>query len=472
MSDEGINNPDGSAAPEEMPVAPRRAASVQLRDAQASVGSELDQANQSLAEALRVTFRLVQLAMVIIVGLYVFSGLSSVEASERAIKVIFGKAEQTVLDPGPQLSPPYPIGELVKVDVGLKNTRINRAFWPFVPEGQEESTAPEQLANKQQLDPETDGSLLTADGNIVHSQWAVEYSTNDPLQYATNVYTPDVEMMVRSAVQRAIIRAVSLETVESLLTQARSEAGSVTFVAKRLAQETLDKAESGIRIQELSLSRLIPPRATLGSFDSVQNARTKRAQDLETARSEAATLLTNAAGAAADELIEQIDLYELALEAENATEAEAAFAAIQVLLGETGGDTVVDTASTGSALGGEASAMLSEARQARTTAASTALNDLESFRAKLQQYRSQPSVAITREWASAFADFRKNELVEMFQLPVGASQVRLQLARDPEIAKAAERKINEDRAEQTRQAREEARRIQQAQTSTGRPAQQ
>jgi hypothetical protein len=73
--------------------APRRAASITLSGTGVAgdTASLMDPANQSLAEALKISFRIVQLAMVVLAALFVFSGFQTVEENEKGIRVTLGK---------------------------------------------------------------------------------------------------------------------------------------------------------------------------------------------------------------------------------------------------------------------------------------------------------------------------------------------------------------------------------------------
>src|SRR5262245_23354980 len=97
---------DGGAAP---PPPPRRAGSVTLRSSDSGApdtSAMLDPANQSLADALGMMLRLVQLAMVVLIGLYLFSGLQSVQEGQRGVRLLFGKVEDSNLEPGMHLAAP------------------------------------------------------------------------------------------------------------------------------------------------------------------------------------------------------------------------------------------------------------------------------------------------------------------------------------------------------------------------------
>ena len=67
--------------------APRRAASARLEvrggpGREAMLREALDPANQSLRDALRLSFRVLQLVMVVLVVVFLFSGLKTIEPGQ------------------------------------------------------------------------------------------------------------------------------------------------------------------------------------------------------------------------------------------------------------------------------------------------------------------------------------------------------------------------------------------------------
>src|SRR5262249_54239227 len=73
------------------PEAPRRAASAQFIvdaevGAEAAMREAMDPANQSLADALRLSFRVLQGVMVVLVILFVFSGVQTVEQGQSGVQ--------------------------------------------------------------------------------------------------------------------------------------------------------------------------------------------------------------------------------------------------------------------------------------------------------------------------------------------------------------------------------------------------
>ena len=80
---------------------------------------ELDPA-QSLAEALRVSFTILKLAMLVLLIAYAFSGTFSVGSNEVALRLRFGdyvgSPGNRVLERGTYFAAPFPIEQIVKVD--------------------------------------------------------------------------------------------------------------------------------------------------------------------------------------------------------------------------------------------------------------------------------------------------------------------------------------------------------------------
>ena len=103
--------------------APRRAASARLEvrggpGREAMLREALDPANQSLRDALRLSFRVLQLVMVVLVVVFLFSGLKTIEPGQIGLRLQLGQLEEEALEPG-ALGPAIPGGG------------CHRARWPW-----------------------------------------------------------------------------------------------------------------------------------------------------------------------------------------------------------------------------------------------------------------------------------------------------------------------------------------------------
>src|SRR5205823_2810086 len=89
----------------------------------------LDPASQSLADALRSSFRLLKFVMFGLLILFLFSGVFTVGTNEVAVVTRFGRQRDAApSEPGLHFAWPYPIDSVIKVNKGLRTTEID-AFW-------------------------------------------------------------------------------------------------------------------------------------------------------------------------------------------------------------------------------------------------------------------------------------------------------------------------------------------------------
>jgi regulator of protease activity HflC (stomatin/prohibitin superfamily) len=432
---------DFELPPPAEPAAPARQASFTLRSRGQGeeTATQLDPANQSLADALGLVFRLLQVGMVVLLAVFVLSGLQSIKENESGIRLLFGRPSGESLQPGFQFSLPYPIGEMIKVDRGAVQVRVDdhNAFWPRLTEDQKRLSL-QQLANsgKFQLKPGEDGSLITGDENLVHTQWRALYQRRDPAQFVARISPESERAIVRAAIQRGVVQAVAQMSIDDLLKQS-SEQGLVAVRARDLAQATLDKIGSGLYIELLTLEEKIPPLFLLNDFAGVQSAEQRSLKARVDAESTARNTLTATAGGAYEHLINQIDLYEQALARRDVHELGDIMSSIHALMDgrpvEIGGATVQG------AVSGEVTAILNEARRYRSSIVSQRQGQLAAFQAQLAQFRVNPEVVIRGRWADAMTAFLNRDGVEIFNLPRGGEVTELWFNRDIVSMREADR---------------------------------
>lgn len=451
----------------------RRAASVQFRAQEAVAGEAdlLDPANQSLAAALKITYRLVLAAMGVIGGLYALSGFKTVREGERAIRVVFGARTEGNIEPGFRASFPFPIGNLITVNVGANTVALDTAFWPFIPDNQRNAPI-EQLTKSPALDPTNDGSLLTADGNIAHTRWTFTYRREDPSAVITRIKGDGKtnegfeDEIVSYAVRRGVIQAVATTTIDDLLKQASGEDGTVAARAKAAAQTTLDRIGSGLRLDTLKLEAKMPPLFVQDSFRRVQAAESEAARKREEAETEARRLLTARAGDAAQPLVNLIAEYERTVAlGKPAAEQEAVLARVDALLEgrpvEIGGRTVEARAA------GDVAQMMSTARQYRSEVVSRRSAELSRFSAMLEQYRSNPLVTVHTAWLDAYQAFLSRDTVELALNPSTTGVLDISINRDPNIERERQQAAALRQAEEARDRRTRELMRERFQTQTG-----
>ena len=235
-------------------------------DSQADIPiGELDAGSRSLADALRISFFVLKIVMVVLVILFFSSGVFTVGPDEQAMVLRFGRirgetSDERILGPGLHWAVPYPIEEVIKFSG--KNT-IQRvaidAFW------YNETNKDVPLS----LDPVMDGYCITRndtvadlktgdDYNIIHSKWLLTYKISDCELFFRNVYVKpapagqnyidvipaSVEPLLKSLTGNAIVATM----VQFSIDEAIKSDAQISRQAQKLLQEKLDQIESGVEI--------------------------------------------------------------------------------------------------------------------------------------------------------------------------------------------------------------------------------
>ena len=431
-----------------------RPAKVTLREGaggEADAATLLDPANQSLADALRITFYLLQVAMIVIFALFLLSGFQSVREGERGVRLLFGKNVEDDLQPGFRFSFPYPLGELIRVTTAPPPVEIDSAFWPRLTDDQKR-VARDQLGSiKFTLKPGEDGSLITGDRNLAHTQWTVSYRREQLSHVVRNILDADEKDIVKSAVQAAVVRAIADTSIDDLLKQSGEESGSIAQRVRTLAQAKLDRIQSGLLLDRVVMAEKSPPFQVYGDFTRVQGAQSNAQKELNLADTEAQNQLNEMAGAAHDELTRLIDAYERAIEANDAEAQPRCLDSIFAIFD--GRPTTIDGAAVEDSVSGQVVAIINEARQYRSSIVSQRRAELGAYQAKLVQFKVNPGVVVQRELADALAVFLARDNVEKFFLPPGTSALEVLLNPDPIARRAIDKAIRERENEELERER-------------------
>jgi regulator of protease activity HflC (stomatin/prohibitin superfamily) len=438
--------------------------SVTLREQQAEpdLREQMDPAAKSLADALRITYRLVQVAAVGIAGLFLLSGFQAVQEGQRGIRLLLGRVQDDGLAPGFQFTLPEPFGEIVKVRTGAETLRLDREFFPNLPEQDRGRALSELRFFETKLDPGSDGQLITGDFNLAHTRVGVTYRRDNIRQNAGGIHPDAEERMIRAAVQRGVLQAAAVTGIDDFVKQSGSNAtagsstnaaaaataGPLAQRAREAAQQTLDAMGTGIRIDDLTLVDRAPMLALMADFQKVQSNQSEAKKEIETATQERVRRLTDTAGEVHTTVLRLIDRYDQQLRGTDKAAAEATLAQIDEILD--GREVTVDgQVIPALAISGDVARKLSNAREYRSSVVSRAQADAALFLVKLDAYRKNPSVLLTGEWVDAFTAFMSRENIEAFILPPGARIQELTLNRDPdrtrELEVLAQRRAAEDR---------------------------
>ena len=399
--------------------------------------ARMDAANQSLADAMKITYNFLQLGMFILLVLFVFSGFQKISEGERGISVFLGKPARTQLEPGAHLTWPYPMGEMVRVGVGAVEVPLSRAFMPNAPGSNSDEALLEmplaRFSGMGRLKPSRDGSLITADLNIAHAQWTVNYHRSNHLRYVENIQPEDERRILAIAASRGVVQTMAEVTIDDLL---KKSAEAIAAKVKVIAQQTLDGFESGITIDRVVLVRKSPPLYLQDRFASVQSAAQNAGKNREDALLLRDQMLNEVAGRAAPVLISMIEAYEKHIELGEPELAEALLAKIDSVL--IGGEIDFDGQNTLGMASGQISEILNSANAVASARVSQAIADLELFEAKLAQYEANPTLMIARDWSQAMGAFLDKDFVTTMYLPEDVD-VELLINNDPDIERERDR---------------------------------
>ncbi len=253
-----------------------------------------DTGSRALSEALRSSFAIVKIVMVLLVIVFFGSGVFTVPSQEQAIVLRFGKpvgtgAEQ-LLGPGLHWSFPYPIDEVVRIPIGNTLAVTSRAGWyETTPEA--EATNSEPPPNMT-LNPATDGYTLTSDGNIIHVRATVQYRIVDPLNYVLNFVS--ASNVVLNAVDNALFYASSQFDANRAV---REDQQGFQEVLLQRVRTLLDAYKLGI-VVEAAVVKTIPPRQLKDAFERVTSSEIERRKTRDDAQAYAARTLSTAQGEA------------------------------------------------------------------------------------------------------------------------------------------------------------------------------
>jgi modulator of FtsH protease HflK len=398
------------------PIAPRRGASAQFvvdsRPGEAAALREaMNPANQSLAEALRLTFRVLQVVIVVLVVLFLFSGFTSVQEGSTGVKTLFGQIHgapgKEELTPGPILFWPYPAGETITFP--LKQTvDLSNRYWPRLSDPTKRvDEAMENVTAGDGINPGVDGSLLTREGDIFHMKVAAEYVVRDAHKLVTKFRPDAADWLVSAAVQRGVVQTAAALTLPQLADFPQEPIEAI----KATAQDTLNALECGIEITAITVPERTAPLAIRNAYIQVQQARENRTIMVEQARQDAEKTLNQIAGPRYAEYIALIDQYEDAQELGDQGAAE------QIL-------TQIGAAFESPDAAGNVAQIVNSAKSYRTSIQSTLGGDADRFQSLLPAWRENPSLVISQLWYDTLRSINARPDTEIISVPFDVQTFR------------------------------------------------
>jgi modulator of FtsH protease HflK len=205
------------------------------------------------------------LIAVVIVLLWLSSGIYFVKADEQGVVLRFGEYHRTT-GAGLNYHMPYPVESVLTPRV----TSINRVEVGFRSGGRS-SKATDNSISEESL-------MLTGDENIVDVNFEVQWKISGAPDFLFNVRNP--EETVKAVSESAMREVIGKTNISTVLAEGKLE---VEQSSKRLIQDTLNEYSAGIEVVSVNLLKADPPTQVIDAFRDVQTARA----DMETSRNQA-----------------------------------------------------------------------------------------------------------------------------------------------------------------------------------------
>jgi membrane protease subunit HflK len=255
-----------------------------------------DAGSQALSEALRSSFVIVKVVLVIMVVVFFARGFFIVEPQEKAVILRLGKplskGDKVLLEPGAHWSFPYPIDEVVRIPVGQVQMLRSTVGWYRTTAAME--AAGQLPPAPDSLNPAQEGYVLTADGNIIHVKGELRYRIAEPgLDY--KFAFADASNAVLNAFNDALIHASATYKADDALSR---DVGGFRERVRLNLERAIAQQKLGIAVDQIDIQATAPLKLRQ-AFAAVSEAEARRGKALLDVRSAANQALSQAQGEAA-----------------------------------------------------------------------------------------------------------------------------------------------------------------------------
>ncbi|SVC97686.1 uncharacterized protein METZ01_LOCUS350540, partial [marine metagenome] len=207
------------------------------------------------------------LGLIILVIIWVASGLYRVLPDEQGVVLRFGKFVNTT-QPGLNYHFPYPIERALTPKV----TKVNRMDVGF------RAGSDSGFSSAGIADVSEESLMLTGDENIVNIDFSVFWVIKDAGKFLFKIQDP--QGTVKAAAETAMREVIAKSRIQPILTEGRSQ---IEVETQEIIQDILDEYNSGIQITQVQTQKADPPDQVIDAFRDVQAARA----DMERSKNEA-----------------------------------------------------------------------------------------------------------------------------------------------------------------------------------------
>lgn len=219
----------------------------------------------------------------VILGLWLASGIYTVAPDEQGLVTRFGRLERVTM-PGLKYHLPAPIESVEKVPV----TRVNRIEVGF--RSGQPSTG---TRNASARDVDNEALMLTGDENIIDINFVVLWRIGNAADYRFNVRDP--ENTVKAAAESVMREIIGQTPIVEATTEGRR---TIELRAREQLQQLMNEYGTGILIDEVQLQKADPPAEVIEAFRDVQRAQADRERAQNEAEGFANDIIPRARGEA------------------------------------------------------------------------------------------------------------------------------------------------------------------------------
>ena len=257
--------------------------------------------------------RLIALVAFLILALVIaWTVFYTVPAESEAVVLRFGKFLK-IVEPGLHFKIPLGVDEYTEV----QTRRQLKLEFGFFTAGY---TNPDQ-PSRQQLEEK---SMVTGDLNAALVEWVVQYRISDPREYLFDVRNPN--QTLRDLSEAAMREVVGDRTVDEVITIGRQDI-EISGLARM--QELASRYKLGIKVDQVQLKNVNPPREVQASFNEVNKAQQDRENAINIANGDYNEAVPRARGQA-DQMIRGAEGYRF----KRVNEAEGDIASFNFMLGQ------------------------------------------------------------------------------------------------------------------------------------------
>ena len=394
-------------------------------------GVPIDPAQESLVRALRASFNILRVLMIVLVVLYLCSGVFRVEPGQQGLVARLGKLRENsgegggyVFQPGWYFSMlPEPFDKKF-VLTGQVQSLVITTFMFNSDKAATAKNLADILTPKEELQPGVDGAMFTGDRNLSHGRWEVQYKIEDAAQFVQNVgATPDdAQPLLQRLAETAVVEEVGGRTVEEVT---RTALDNVRDDVQTRLQKALSDLATGIKVVQV-LASTIEPGAVRDAFLDVSRAEQERLALEREADEKATETLNRAAGDQYAQLLQAIQGYGAAqLSGSDEATRNQRLAAVDARLTEAEAKEA-----------GQVAVRLRDARAEANEVRERLRGEYEEFCRYVEQRTARPRITMLGLGTQMRGEILGNVANEIFFVPQHSDQIEIVINRDQERLRA------------------------------------